>query len=386
MKRTLRLVLVILVVSSLALTCFATNDTLSVTDATAEPGDVVYLTLMLNQKTVGNSVGVSTAYDSSILTPVPASSSWENSGTLQDFNKQGAGVWAIKTAKDLQGVVCVLAFQVNESAAFTETAVECTLIVKNDGNEVGTYTAEAVISYDCDHNYSDWKDIGKLGHSRTCSNCDAVNTESHSWDEGVVSAKPGDSKTNLMTYTCQICGGTNVMEFAANEETVPTAPTVPMVTQPVATNPTLPTAPTEPLTPATRPAEETTAPTEHVYLPTSPTTGSNPGTSNNPNGNGNQDGREPTKETTPYQDYNQPPEDADDHSGHSHGTPEEAPIDVPFITGNSQETTAEEHVHTENELIHEHEHTSISVATVCAVVGVLVVIVAAAVYFTKKKH
>lgn len=386
MKKVLKLILVLLVVYSMALTCFAANDTLTVTDAKAEPGDVVYLTLMLNKKTVGNSLGVATVYDSSILEPVPASSSWESSGTLQDFNKQGAGVWAIKTAKDLQGTVCVLAFQLKEDITFTETTVECTLIVKNDGEDVGTYTAEAVISYDCDHSYGNWKDIGNLGHSRTCGNCGAAQTESHSWDEGVISAKPGDSKTNLMTYTCQTCGGTKVIEFAASGETVPTAPTVPVATQPVPTAPTLPTAPIEPATPVTRPVEDTTKPTEHVHLPTSPTTGSMPGTSNDQHDNNSQDGRDPTRETTPYQDYNQPSEDVGEHDGHVHDVHTESPIAVPGQTGAAEEAATGEHVHTEDELIHVHEQESISLGSVCAVLGALVVIVVAAVYFTKKKR
>lgn len=391
MKNILRLFFALVVVFSLALTCFATDETLSVTDAAAKPGDVVYLTLMLNEKTVGNSVGVSSDYDSSLLVPVPASSSWAGSGSLQNFNKKGDGVWAVKTAKDLQGTVCVLAFQVKEDVTFTTTTVQCALIVKNVDKDVGTYTAEAVITNLCDHSYGEWESAGMLGHSRTCSQCKGTETESHSWDDGKVSAKPGDSKTNLMTYTCSVCGETKVIEFAANSgESVPTVPTVPVVTTPAET---LPTAPTEAPTPATRPTEESTRPTEedheHIEI-TYPNTGSNPGTSNNQNNtqnnNGSHDGHDHTQEpsTLPYTDYNQPTEDADDHSGHSHENPNEPPMVVPIVTGDSEEEAEEEHVHTEDEVIHQHD--SISVGSVCAVLGVLVIIIIAAVFIIKKKR
>ena len=410
MKKAFSLILALLVVFNVALTCFAAEDVLTVTDVKAEPGDVVYLTLMLNEKTVGNSMGVSTACDSSILEFVPDSSSWESSATLQDFNKQGDGVWAVKTPKDLQGAVCVLAFRVKENAAFTSTTVECTLMVKNDGKDVGTYTAEAQITHDCDHNYGPWKDAGQLGHVRTCGNCDAGQTESHSWDEGVISPKPGDSKTNLKTYTCQICGAAKVIEFAVsgeNEVSEPTRPTQPVETQPA---PILPTAPVEIPTPATRPPQEDTdhgfrpaVPTEpiipvtgpqdntggssdHVQTPNSPNT-SKPGTSQNQNGNSSQGDHNHSVETTPYQDYNQPPADVEDHSGHQHAMPTEPPIAVPLAPGKNEQS-ATEHVHTEGEPAHVHEYESqnISVGTVCAVLGTLAVIVAAAAYFLKKKR
>ena len=401
MKKVIGLLVVLMLLFSMALTCFAIEEPLSVNDAKAAPGDVVYLTLVLHEKTVGNAMGVSTVYDSKILEPVPASSSWKDSALLKDFNEQGAGVWAVESPKDLQGTVCVLAFRVKENAVFTSTTVECTLIVKKNGQDAGEFTAEAVISQDCNHSYSAWKDVGLLGHSRSCSNCNAAQTESHSWNEGVVSPKPGDSKTNLMTYTCQVCGATNVKEFAASGEQ-PAAPTVPEETRPGSN---LPTAPFEPPTPPTRPPQEDSdqerAPT--VPIPTYPAnnggnpgssgnqTGSNPGSSDNQSGSrpgtsGNQQGNSnPNGGTNPGKDNGRPPENPDDHSGHSHDLPTAPPIAVPIGSGNNGQAPTE-HVHTENELVHEHEPQEISAATVCVVVGAMALIMAAAMYFVKKKR
>ena len=50
-------------------------------------------------------------------------------------------------------------------------------------------------------------------HSVQCQACDLYATESHSWDEGVVTAYPTTEAVGTMTYTCLICDGKQDVEL-----------------------------------------------------------------------------------------------------------------------------------------------------------------------------
>ena len=388
MKRVMICILCLLLMSTASLTCFAAGETLTLTDATTQPGEMVYMTLMLNEPVVGNTIGISYTYDSALLQVVPDSCSWAKEGVLQDFSKKGSGVWASASSGDLQGSVCVLAFSVAEDAVFTKTEVSCKLIVKNNSDEVGTYTASAVVSQACDHDFGDWKNVGGVGHSRTCKTCQATQTENHNWDEGKLSDKPGDPSKKLKTYTCLVCGGTKQQEVDAPsvEVTEPThRPTRPEVETTV---PTFPTKPTEKVEGVTPPTEPTVKPTEpNRVTPTTPTT---PSGDTQPT-----QGREEQENTekTPYRDYNRDeishPEDE-----HSHEDPLQEAIDRPvgenqdgapvIIPAGDSESLLEEHDHD-----HDHETVSggkVSCGTAAAVLGVLVLAVAGSILYIKKKR
>lgn len=391
MKKLWNFMFAVVLIFSLVLPCFAAKDTMSVTNATAEPGDIVYLTVTLNEKVVGNTAGIDCKYDPNVLKPVPASSSWSAASTLEDFNKKGGGVWASKTAQDLKGTLCVVAFQVLQDVTFTDTTVSCTVMVKNDEKEVGTYTADALITYDCDHVFGDWKDQGTIGHTRTCSGCEAQETQSHEWDEGKTSANPDGSNTSLLTHTCTVCGATKVQTVAKEESG--TIPTIPEHTHPEETYPELPTKPT---TPNDSYFERPTTPTE-----TEPEEGRKPEHTDNPSKDHSHDSSEKDNQKqeqtdpTQFKDYNQPAVNEnggtdsvteDDHSGHFHEK-EDLPIAVPINPENHIDTDEQN----EDMIIldhegHDHAETSGSVGTVCAVLGVLLILVIASVWFLKKKR
>ena len=62
---------------------------------------------------------------------------------------------------------------------------------------------------DHDHSFSDWQPIpGNVSqHVRHCE-CGKVEHENCSLDSGVVTTKPTQNSTGVMTYTCKVCGGT----------------------------------------------------------------------------------------------------------------------------------------------------------------------------------
>ena len=79
--------------------------------------------------------------------------------------------------------------------------------------EGSTAEFKAEVLNQCEHSYSAWKNIGEVGHSRTCSKCNITYTQSHQWDEGEIKEKPGDALHNLKIFTCAVCSGTKEQEI-----------------------------------------------------------------------------------------------------------------------------------------------------------------------------
>lgn len=388
MRKLTIMALCLLLAGCMTLTCFAAG-TLSVTDAAAEPGKTVYLTVMLNDSVVGNTLGISYSYDSEVLTAVTGSNSWGQEGILQDFSKQDSGVWAVSDPVDLKGPICVLAFQVAEDASFTKTEVTCTVIVKNGSTEVATYTAVGAVTMACEHSFSGWTDKGAAGHSHSCTKCGLTQTESHHWDSGKVTQKEDEPNVSVTTYTCGLCGATKQTEVE-NIPTVPdTEPTRPEQKDPT----TAPTYPTKPEEKETRP--ETTQPTVPTTKPTQP----HEDTTVPPTTDTAQ--KETTAPSGP-KDYNDPEDEAQDADPHDHDQQidgdtflkigEDVLIASPNANaGGSNEELQVGHGSGSVEAAadgHDHDHTTgeISGGAVIGVVSVLVLAVAAAVLYLKKKH
>lgn len=385
MKKVWNILLVVALMFALALPCFAVNDPMTITDVTAEPGDIVYLTVILNEKAVGNTAGIDCTYDPTILKPAPASSSWAFESVLEDFNKKGGGVWASKSAQDLQGTLCVVAFQVLKDVTFTDTTVTCTVMVKNNEKEVATYTADSMISYHCDHVFGAWESQGEFGHVRVCSSCERKETASHTWDEGKITDNPDGSNTSLLTRTCTICGGTVVKAVTGVESS--TQPVIPEHTEPDESRPEVQTKPTNPNDSY---YERPTVPTE-----SKPEQGNKQEHTNHSNEeSSSNEGSQKQEVTAPtqYKDYNEPERSEDDsavgenHREHSHET-DKVPIAVPINPENhTGEIDTEDTVHQDSDASHAHDISTISIGTVCTVLGALICIVAISVYFVKRKH
>lgn len=398
MRRLIVLALLLAMVITLALPGYALEEPLILTDASAQAGDTVYLTVKLTEGVVGDTMGITYSYDTSVLKALPDSCTWGPNGILKDFDENDAGVWAGNAAVKLQDDICVLAFQVLPEVAFTSTKVSCELIVKNGAELVGEYTAEAVISMSCSHTYGVWADKGTLGHSRSCEICGGSQTQSHSWDSGVVSENPDNSNSNLKTYTCTVCGGTYVVEINAQDDMYSDVP--PANTGPAATDPAFETTPGE-----TMPQPE--------YAPERPNsqgTGGKPnGSENNQSGKENQQasGNQSNQGTggSNYTDYNQPVDETEEDNSHDHSNDKEndehyvSPDseDYPFQDHSNEDNSSETAVGSEDAEsgeIYEHDHdTTLETADpdqvkINAVLLLVIVAVgvAAARYYLKKKH
>ena len=267
MKKISILAMILAVLLTLSTAVMAEENALTLSDASIREDETIYLTLRLNTSVIGDALGISYTFDSAVLEPVLSSCTWSQKGTLSNFNKEHAGVWAADKAKDLAGDICVLAFRVKSGVKLTETTVSCTLIIKNGSVSQGTYTAQAKITYACNHNYGDWETGSQAGHVKSCTHCGSSLFQPHDWNSGERKVNPDDPDHDWLVFSCEVCGATYQTEIPKTAE--PPQPTEPPVesTAP-ATAPSLPTMP-----PETRPVQ-TEPPATHA---TAPTASNNPG-------------------------------------------------------------------------------------------------------------
>ena len=279
MKKISILAMILAILLTLSTVAMAEENTLTLSDVSVREDETIYLTLRLNKSVIGDAMGISYSFDSAVLEPLLSSCAWSQKGALSNFNKEHAGVWAANSAKDLSGDICVLAFKIKDGVKLTETTVSCTLIIKNGAVEQGTFTAQAKITYACNHSYGDWETGNESGHIKTCVHCGEAAFQPHSWNSPETEKNAEDPEHDWLVYTCQTCGFIQRVEIPKQEDPKATEP----VTEPTAavTVPSLPTMP-----PETHP------------IPTAPPT-SEPETAPTASNSGDVGGKEPVMQTNP---------------------------------------------------------------------------------------
>lgn len=280
MKKISILAMLLAILLTLSTAAMAEENALTLSNASVREDETIYLTLRLNKSVVGDAVGISYTFDSNVLEPVLSSCTWSQKGTLSNFNKEYAGVWAASKAKDLAGDICVLAFRVKDGVKLTETTVSCTLVIKNGAVEQGTFTAQATVTYNCDHSYGAWEPSNEAGHIKSCVHCGSTAYQPHSWNSPESEENTNDPNHDWLVFTCQVCGFVYREEIPEIEEATEPPQTTEPVTEPT-TQVTIPSMPTKP--PETQPD------------PTVPST-SAPTAPNNP---GNPEDKEPVRQTNP---------------------------------------------------------------------------------------
>lgn len=225
-------------VVSLSGLCLAAETPLSVSDAKGGSGQTVYLAVTLDESVMANTVGITCQFDDTLLTALPELCRWEKISLLSAFEEGNVGAWAGAVTSDMKGKLCVLAFQVKEGVAFSQTKVVCTVVLKDGAKEMGTYTAEGTVSCECAHDYGDWTSTGEVSHTRVCSLCGGKNTQYHSWDDGT--EKAGEGNMTTVTYTCLVCRAQTAVEVPTGGEAQ--RPTEPGQTEPdgIVVRPTVP--------------------------------------------------------------------------------------------------------------------------------------------------
>ena len=411
MKRIWMTMLAVILVISMATPANAAGEKMSIGDAQGVPGDTVYLRVVLNESVKCDALAVQYSFDSDVLEALIDSHTWNTKGLLQAFDYDHTGVWANDKVMDAKGAVCVLAFRIRDIEKFENTTVRCTLIAKNGSVDAGTFEAEAVISSACAHDFGEWTSVEQYDHTRRCKLCSLQQTQSHTWDNGVLVDNPDNALTAFMKYTCKVCGGSYQVEVSAGENQDATTPpgvqeSVPSVT------PTEPvTKPTDPNNPGNNSGQGGN-PNQGGYpnqggnsnqggYPNQggnsnqggyPNQGSNsnqggyPNQGGNPNhgGNSNQTGNSNQGGTGNIGGYvvQEDPAATTSPTEHDHDHAEDTfPISVPIVTNPNATEATHDHEH-ETEM----EHTHISAASIIAFCGFFVVAAGGLIYFTKKKR
>ncbi len=88
-------------------------------------------------------------------------------------------------------------------------SVACTMI---DG-------AIRVVEKACVHDWGDWEPYSTRKHERTCILCEETESESHEWDNGIVTKQPTTTASGVKTYTCVSCGYTRIVDIPPTEHT-----------------------------------------------------------------------------------------------------------------------------------------------------------------------
>lgn len=244
MKKWMIPVLLTALLCMLASPVLADEEKMTVSDAQVQSGQVVFLTVSLNESVKGDTVGISYSFDSALLEALPAQCSWSRTGILEDFGTlRNSGAWTASASEDLKGELCTLAFLVRTGVFFEETTVSCKVTVKEGSQILAEYTAQSTIHMICTHQFTDWKDGGALGHIRTCTICSVQNTQPHSWDDGMITDHPTNPQLKIQTFTCGDCGGQKVEEILEDHS----KPSIPVITLPQQSLPTRPEVPNNPI-------------------------------------------------------------------------------------------------------------------------------------------
>ena len=203
---------------SASMTVFAANATLTATGGKAERNDYVYVTVALEDCADANTLDITYEWDSKVLTSIPAKTSWTTPVDMMEFDQinKNHGVWYNPDANGIDGNICKLAFRVNENAKIGKTTVKCTVIVKDEAELIGKFTAEATIEVTCVHVAADdavGTKVNDTIHKYNCENCNTEVTEDHIWDKGIITKPATEEETGIKEYTCTFCKATKTEEL-----------------------------------------------------------------------------------------------------------------------------------------------------------------------------
>lgn len=145
-KKLAVLLALAVLVSSLTLTAFAADVSVSLSDTSPEKGDVITLAVSLSDCKKANTVGVSVSYDTNVL-ELTDESKWLISGVLSDVDiSTGRAVLACEDDKtEINGEVLNFVFEVKSD--YEESSISIEVIAKSDSDVIATLDAIAEITY-----------------------------------------------------------------------------------------------------------------------------------------------------------------------------------------------------------------------------------------------
>lgn len=86
------------------------------------------------------------------------------------------------------------------------------------GNKITTDGCKTCIQEACNHTFNSWTKTSDSKHSRVCSKCELVQTESHDWENGKLLSEPTCVKEGSQQINCQVCGTESTKSIPATGE------------------------------------------------------------------------------------------------------------------------------------------------------------------------
>ena len=199
------LVALCLIVSLLPLAAFAAQSaTLSVTTSkdAVVPGDTFTVTVNTSAIEGCTNGGFLFAYDEDVFEYVSGTQLAGLSGFTAGISTAAGNIagYFMNSNATVQGNIFQITLKVKEDAAAGTYSISGTPSINAGDEAVSCNVNGATITVDCKHNYSSWTDAGEL-HSKTCSICQDVQTEAHTFVDNTCSGCGKAAATQSATVT-----------------------------------------------------------------------------------------------------------------------------------------------------------------------------------------
>lgn len=213
MKKILSVLICFALIFSLSITAFAAaSAALNGVPSELKKDSTATITVSVSGSPTASSALVQVTLGSGLEL---VSGQWKKSGIMQDFNASaGEGVIALSSAGSFDGTVFSFVVK-GKTPSATAQNIDVTLTFKNGSSTAGEITASGKIKVVCTtHNYGSYVNANTTNHTRTCSECGAVETKTHTWNSGTVTKTANCKETGTKTFTCTACQATKTETIA----------------------------------------------------------------------------------------------------------------------------------------------------------------------------
>lgn len=210
MKKIYSVLLILLLVAALTVPVLAVSGSVSLgaSTSTLHRGDTFSVTASLSTSDAIALGTVKLGYDSSALELTGGSChvSGASIGQVIPANNAGTFMLSGEPAK-ISGKIFTFNFKVKDNAAFGSYTISSSASIGVDAGQ-GISSGSTSVTIACKHSYGDWSKVSDADHQHTCSICEDVQKQAHTWDNGTVIKAATCKDPGTKKLTCTGCGAT----------------------------------------------------------------------------------------------------------------------------------------------------------------------------------
>lgn len=189
---------------ALCITASAAGDSSLNGDSSVSVGNNIELVVKVNGCDDATSIAVAiTSGDNFEL----VSGTWLKDGSIKTFDAttQKGALGGLSTP-DVNGDLFKIVLKAKKASKDLQN-VNVNVIAKNGSTEIMNVTPAKSVQINCaTHNYGEYSQKDANNHIRTCSECGDIETNVHTWDNGVVTNNATCKEDGVKTYTCTATG------------------------------------------------------------------------------------------------------------------------------------------------------------------------------------